>query len=123
MAFNTIVNYVAGAAVAPFRVVKLSSDTAVIQSAAAADFHVGVCVQPAGAASGARLDVSVDGPTDVEFGGTVTRGDLLTTDSVGRAITATAAAGVNVRIIGIALVSAVVGDIGRIVVSQASFQG
>ncbi len=41
----------------------------------------------------------------------------------GRAVTAAPAGGVNNRVIGIAMVSGVVGDIGQMIVSQGSVQG
>ena len=123
-AINTVLNFVAGAAVAGFRIVKPgASETLVVQSSAATDTHSGVCVQPNGAALGFRVDVCIDGPADVEYGGTIARGDLVTADASGRAIKATASVGSNVRIIGDALASGVVGDIGRINVQPGSFQG
>jgi len=52
----------------------------------------------------------------VEYGGNVTYGDKLTSDSVGRAI-ATTTAGNNV--IGIAMVSGVIGDLGEVLIDRA----
>jgi len=113
---------IAEAAVAARRVVKFgASDTGVVQSAAAADFHIGV--SDLGADSADYCDVIVDGIALVEYGGNVTRGALLTADAQGRAITATAAAGTNVRTIGVAMVSGVSGDIGSVRLAPGSFQG
>lgn len=51
---------------------------------------------------------------DVEYGGTVARGDALTADSQGRAIATTTS---GARCVGFAEVSGVVGDIGSVVVA------
>jgi hypothetical protein len=81
----------------------------VLQGAAATDLLIGV--SDLGATSvGDRVDVHRSGIVRVEYGATVTRGDLLTADSVGRAIAVTPGAGV--RTIGVAEVSGVVGDYG-----------
>jgi hypothetical protein len=63
------------------------------------------------------------GIAPVEYGGNVTRGDPLTSDGDGKAITATAAGGSNVRLIGIAGSSGVLGDIGSAIISQSLMQG
>lgn len=115
-------NYTAEAAIAPHRIVKFgAADGGVLQSAAAADAHIGVSLL--GAAAGERLDVVRDGIAEVEYGAAVTRGDLLTADAQGRAVPAAPAAGVNARVIGIAEVSGVAGDIGAVAVEPGSHQG
>lgn len=104
-------NYVAGAAVAAHRIVKPgASDGAVLQGAAATDLLIGVSTELA-SDSGARCDVVHAGTPLVQFGGTVTRGQPLTSDANGKAVAAAPAAGAQARIIGFALVSAVDGDI------------
>lgn len=107
--------YTATAAVTKRRIVKFgAADGAVIPAAAATDLLVGVSGD-IDAAIGERCDVHMLGCiADVEYGGTVARGDLLTADASGRAITTTTAAN---RYIGIAEVSGVVGDIGSVVIS------
>jgi hypothetical protein len=118
------INRAASAAVAQFRVVRLSGDATVAQSAAATDAHFGICAQPGGATTAnPRCDVAVSGIVEAEYGGAVARGDLLTADASGRVITATAAAGANVRVIGIALTTGVLADVQEILLSQGSFQG
>jgi len=103
-----IKNYVAGAAINPYRIAKFSSsDGVVIQGAAATDALIGVFDIPAAAITGNRVDVVRNDFAQVEYGGTVTRGDLLTADSVGRAVTASS----GNRVVGTAEVSGVVGDI------------
>lgn len=114
--------YTAGAAVAARRLVKFDSDDrTVIQGAAGADLVIGV--SDLGAAAGERVDVIHTDIATVEYGGNVTRGQLLMSDSVGRAINATAAAGVNVRYAGVAIVSGVSGDLGAVLLAPGSLQG
>jgi hypothetical protein len=117
-------SYAPGGAISKYRIVKFgSADGAVVQAAAATDKLVGVTTALDAASTDARVDVIRAGIAEVEYGGNVTRGDLLTADANGKAITATAAAGSNVRTIGVAEVSGVSGDIGSVLVAPGSFQG
>src|SRR6266704_4296307 len=93
-----------------------------LQAAAVGDKLLGVSTDIA-AAINERCDIILAGSATILFGGPVARGDLLTSDASGRAVTAAPAGGVNNRIIGIAMVSGVVGDIGQMIVSQGSAQG
>ena len=103
----------AGAAVAPYRIVKYGdADGKVVQSAAAGDAHVGVSSR-APAAAGGRVEIARAGIADIEFGGNVTRGGLLTADADGKAVTAAD----DNRVIGIAEVSGVAGDIGQVLLA------
>ena len=122
---DIIKSFFAGAAIAALRLVRFgANNTQVLQASAGADFVIGVCHQPGGAASGERVDVVINGVCDVEFGAAVARGALLMSDAQGRAITATAAAGTNVRTIGVAMTdAAAAGDIGQVLLSPGSFQG
>ena len=114
----------AEAIVAPFRIVKIgAADGGVIQGAAAADVLLGVSDELGQATIGDRVDVILNGTADVMYGGTVARGARLTTDATGRAVTAAPAAGANNGIIGTALVSGVVGDIGSVHIAQSVLQG
>ncbi|MFO1404663.1 MAG: capsid cement protein [Azonexus sp.] len=116
-------NYLAEAAISPYRIVKPgTSDGNILQGAAATDFLMGVC-ESVGPALGERCDVVKSGIADVEFGGAVTRGAAVTSDANGKAVAAAPAAGSNVRIIGFAEVSAVAGDIGPILVAPGVMQG
>jgi hypothetical protein len=119
--------FVAGGTIAPCRFIKFGADDrTVVQSAAAADFTFSVSDSlPIGTstASGERVDVILTDIVTVEYGGSVTRGALLTSDADGKAITATASAGANVRIAGVAMVSGVSGDLGAVRLSPGSFQG
>jgi hypothetical protein len=110
---------IAGAAVAARRIVKFGSgDTAVVQAAAATDLSIGV--SDLGASSGEYCDVIVDGIALVEYGGEVTRGQLLTADSNGKAIAAAPAATATARAIGVAMVSGVSGDIGSVLIAHSA---
>ena len=122
---NTILikTFVAGAAINPNSLVKFGSDdNTVVPAAAATDAIIGV-VNNVGAASGDRVDVIMIGAAEVEYGGNVTRGDLLTSDANGNAITAAPVAGANARLVGVAMVSGVSGDIGSVMVKPGSMQG
>lgn len=115
--------FLAGAAITAHRLVKFGADDrTMISAAAAGDFIAGVCDE-IGCASGERFDAVLTEIATVDYGGTIARGALLTSDSVGRAITATAAAGANIRTCGIAMVSGVLGDKGAVLLSPGTFQG
>lgn len=116
---NFAKGFLAGGAIAAKRIVKFgSSDTAVVQASAATDSLIGV--SDLAAASGAQVDVVLAGVAIVEYGGNVTRGALLTADSNGKAVAAAPAATVSNRIVGIAMVSGVSGDLGAVHLSPGS---
>ena len=80
--------YTAGGAVAKHRLVTWhTGDREIVQAAAADDELVGVADR-LGAASGERIEIVRAGIALVEYGAAVTRGDLLTADADGKAITA-----------------------------------
>lgn len=117
-------SYAAEGVIGAYLIVKFgAADGGVLVAAAATDKLIGVTDRIAAAASGDRIDVIRSGIAEVTYGGTVAAGDLLTSDASGRAITATAAAGSNVRVIGVAEVAGVVGDIGSMLIDPGSFQG
>jgi hypothetical protein len=115
-------NFDAAAAITGRRIVKLSSDSTVSQAAAATDLSFGVATS-LDAASGEPVDVIVAGVAEVEYGGAVTRGQKLTSDADGKAVAAAPAAGVNNQIIGIAMVSGVLGDYGAVLIAPSTMQG
>lgn len=118
-----IKNFRATAAVAAFTIVKFGADdVSVVVSAAAADASIGVTIE-LDAAAGQRVDVAMSDIGDVRYGGNVARGDLLTSDGQGRAITAAPGAGVVMRTIGTAMVSAVLGDIGPMMIERGQIRG
>jgi hypothetical protein len=116
-------NFTAEAAIAAYRIVKPgTADGQVVQAAAVGDALIGVANE-VGAAITERQDVVVAGVAYVEYGGAVTRGDWLTSDSVGRALAAAPSAGTNNNVIGRALLSGVSGDIGSVLIAPGRIQG
>ncbi|RJP20724.1 MAG: DUF2190 domain-containing protein [Deltaproteobacteria bacterium] len=113
---------VAGAAVAAYRIVKQSDDNTVVQGAAATDKLMGIS-DNLGAANGARCEVHLAGPVEVEYGGNVAVGDPLTSDANGKAVVAAPAVGVNNRIIGFAVVAGAASDIGSCNIAPGVMQG
>lgn len=116
-------SYLAEGAITAQRIVKVgAADYGVLQAAAVSDKLIGVATE-IDAASGERIDVVHEGIADLKIGGTVARGDLLTSDASGQGVTAAPSAGTNNRIVGMALVSGVTGDIIPVLLSVGSFQG
>ncbi len=117
-----IKSFLAGAAIAAYRIVKQSDDNTVVQAAAVSDGLCGIA-NNLGAENGKRVDVVMDGVYEVEYGGNVAVGDPLTSDANGKAVAAAPAAGTNNRIIGFALQAGVSGDIGTCQISPGRIQG
>jgi len=116
-------NFVAEAAITKHRIIQLgTADGQVIQGDGVTATMFGVATE-LDAAIGERIDVHVAGLPEVEYGGAVTRGDFLTSDATGRAVAAAPGAGVNNRIVGIALLSGVAGDIVGIDLAPGQIQG
>ncbi len=102
-------NFTAGGAINPYRICKPgAADGAAIQGAAAADKSFGISDSLGADAVNDRVDIYTMGTVEVEYGGAVTRGDQLTSDANGKAVTAAA----GNRTIGLARISGVDGDIG-----------
>ncbi len=111
---------IAGAAIAAHVIVKFdAAANTVIQAAAATDKSFGVSDLGADSA-GETLDVIVDGIALVVYGGNVAAGDLLTADATGKAVTAAPAATASARVIGVAMVSGVSGDIGSVLIDRST---
>lgn len=118
-----IKTFYADAAIAANTIVKAgSADNKCAQSTAVADKIIGVSDLAAGAA-GDRVDVIMSGIAQIKYGGTIARGDLLTVNASGQAVTAAPAAGTNNRIIGVAMESGVSGDLGSVMVQLGTTQG
>ena len=119
-----IKNYLTTAIIAAYTIVKpAATDFTIAPAAAAGDKAFGVTTD-VDAASGERADVIHLGEAKVLAGAAFAAGDLLMSDASGRAITAAAAAGANVRTIGYARQSAnALGDIVEINVQPGVFQG
>jgi len=115
--------YNAEGAIPPFTIVKPgANDFGVLQAAAATDKLIGVTTELSANAN-EPVDVIHEGVANIKAGGNVTRGDLVTSDANGNAVTAAPAAGTNNRIIGIARMSGVAGDVIEVLISPGSFQG
>lgn len=117
-------SFSATAAITKRRLVKVgSTDGSVAVAAAATDNIIGVADSLGQATAGDMCDVVLAGIGEVEYGGTVTRGDRLVADSSGRAVAESAAGGSNVGVVGTALTSGVIGDIGEFLIGHGSMQG
>jgi len=117
-------NFEAGAAISPYRIVKPgAADGEVIQAAAVGDALFGVSDSLGADADGDRVDIITMGVAEVELGGTVTRGGLITSDANGKGVAAAPAVGVNNRVIGVARVSGVAGDIIDVQLCPGQIQG
>ena len=118
-----IKTFTAEATVAPYRIVKHgSADTNAVPASAVTDSMIGVSGQVQGDIT-KRVDVTMSDIAEVELGGTVTRGDWLTSDANGKAVTAAPAAGTNNNVIGRAMASGVLGDIAPVFLAQNRIQG
>lgn len=116
---------IAESAITAYRIVKFgTADGQVVPAAAATDALVGIADNLGQATAGFRVDVIVDDIAEAEAGAAITRGAPLTSDASGRVVTAAPAAGVNNRLIGIAMASAgAAGEIIPVLVSPSSMQG
>jgi hypothetical protein len=116
-------SYTAEAVINPNRIVKVgAADFGVLQGAAVADKLIGISTE-IDAQLGERVDVIHEGIADLKLGGTVARGDFVTTDASGQGVTAAPAAGANAQVIGKALVSGVIGDVIPVLVAPSTVQG
>jgi hypothetical protein len=116
-------NFKAETAVPRHRICKFgASDTAVVLATAAADLSFGVSAE-IDAAIGEPCDVAIMGLVPVTYGGVVARGNLLTSDALGRAVAAAPGAGVSVEVIGRAMIAGVLGDIGSVNLSPSRVRG
>lgn len=117
-------NYVAEGAISAARIVKVgANDYGVLLAAAVSDKLLGVSTEDVDSASGERIDVIHEGIASLKLGGTVARGDFLTTDASGQGVTAAPGAGTNNQVIGKALISGVSGDIIPVLVAPSMMQG
>lgn len=115
--------FIATTLVTKRRIVKIgANDDSMVLAAAATDIMFGISTD-IDVAAGAKGDCYVSGIPEVEYGGTVAFGDPLTSDASGRAVKAVPATGVNNRVIGYAMASGVVGDIGSCNLIPSIIQG
>ena len=121
---DLVKSYTAEGAIPAARIVKFgAADYGVLQAAAVGDFLIGVSLPNIAAATGESCDVIHEGIAELQLGASVTRGALLTSDASGQGVVAAPAAGTNNRVIGVALVSGVSGDIIPVLISPGTFQG
>ncbi|HEY9644386.1 MAG TPA: hypothetical protein V6C57_28080 [Coleofasciculaceae cyanobacterium] len=134
-----ITNHTAGGTIAPYRIVKHgTADYHVLQATAATEVLIGVSYIPDGpvdtipygqsapavqVSSGERVDIVRSWIFPVEYGGSITRGQWLTSDASGKAIAAAPATGANMSVVGRAEVSGVSGDIGSVHIMPGQIQG
>lgn len=111
-----IKNFNAAGAVEPFRLVKFgATDTEAAQATDGSAALIGVTDSLGADAAGDPMDVVLGGAAEVEYGGTVARGERLTGDADGRAV----AAGANTHVIGIAMMSGEAGDHGAVLIDRS----
>lgn len=121
---DTVKSYSAEGAIAPNIFIKPgAADYGVLAASAVSSLIIGVSVDLITVASGESVDVIHEGIANLKLGGTVTRGDKLTSDASGYGVTAAPAAGTNNQIGAVALVSGVSGDIIPVLVSLSTLQG
>ena len=116
--------YSAGGAIGPNLIVKWgAADFTVVAATAATDRSIGVTRAGVTVASGETVDVVVKGEYEIKAGGSITRGDPITSDSAGKAVTAAPATAANNPIIGYAKQSASSADLVLVDVNPQTFQG
>lgn len=115
--------YLAEGAIVANSIVKVgAADYGVLQAAAVSDKIIGISTE-IDTASGEGIDVIHEGIADLKLGGTVARGDFVTTNASGLGVAAAPAAGANNQIVGKALISGVSGDIIPVAISLSMLQG
>lgn len=104
----------AGAAITQYRAVKLTTaDRKVVIATGITDKIIGIC-QDDPAADNDPADIACFGVAKWQYGGTITRGDLLGTDASGKADSIAAGTDTTVYVVGIALESGVLDDIRQV---------
>jgi len=99
-----------------------ADDDTLSQATASTEELVGV-LQHTTTTAGEEVRVMLDGITRVVLGGTVARGNYLTSDANGKAVAVAPGAGVNAYVIGQALASGVAGDIIPVHIEKTRIQG
>lgn len=99
-----------------------ADDDTLSQATASSEVLIGV-FQHTTAAANEEVRIMLEGISRVVLGGTVARGDYLTSDANAKAVTAAPAAGVNANVIGRALASGVANDIIPVHLAPGRIQG
>ncbi len=121
-------SYLGSGAIAANSIVKFgAADDTMSPAAAATDLLVGISnelgLSADDVSKGNMVDIVLEEIAELKLGGTVTRGQKLTSDASGYGVAAAPVAGSNVHIIAIALRSGVAGDIIPVLIEQSVFQG
>jgi hypothetical protein len=115
--------YNAEANIPPYTIVKFgANDFGVTPGAASTDTLVGVSTN-LNVLSGNRVDIYHEDIAYVKLGGTVTRGNFVTSDVNGNGVAAAPGAGINAGVVGIARQSGVVGDVIEVLLGPGRIQG
>jgi hypothetical protein len=99
-----------------------TADNTVVLATSSTDLLIGTS-DSLDKVAGELVDLDMDAIAEVKLGAAVTRGALLTANATGQAVTAAPAAGVNARVIGVALKSGVAGDVITYLRGLSSLQG
>lgn len=108
----------AEAAIAPYRLVVIGAADGGAKQAADDDAAIIGVSSRVAAAKGGTVEVHRSGIVEVEYGGAVTRGKVLTANADGKAIATTTD---GAHCIGIAEVSGVAGDIGSVLIAPSRY--
>ncbi len=108
---------------AAYLIAKFGADDDTLSQATASTEELLGVFQHTTTIAGEEVRVMLDGITRVALGGTVTRGNYLTSDANAKAVAAAPTAGVNAYVIGQALASGVAGDIIPMHIEKARIQG
>lgn len=116
-------SFKSAAAIAEARLVTFGVDDDTVALATAATSEIIGVTQHATAAAGDEVRVMLTGIAELRLGGSVTRGNRLTSDASGQGVAIGAVAGTNYNSIGMALASGVSGDIIPVLIAQHRPQG
>ena len=94
------------------RIVKFDSNGNVVEASSASDLIIG-CSERLDAKAGGRVDVVLSDIAEVEYGGEIVAGQMITADADGRAVGAEA----GDRVIGWAWDGGEEGDLGSVMIS------
>lgn len=118
-----IKNFTAEGAIEKRRFVTFGATEGNVKRAGVGEAILGTTAIRGAKEAGARVDVCMDNIREIEFGGTVEFGDLLTSDADGKAIKANPSAGANVPVAGRAMSAGGAGVIGHVHISPSVLQG
>ncbi|AFY60356.1 hypothetical protein [Synechococcus sp. PCC 6312] len=109
-----IKNFDSASPVAPRRIMAMGASDGYAEQASSPSQRL-IGVSQWGRSQAGRTDVVLSWIEEVDYGGTITRGQLLTTDADGKAVTA----GDGDYSVGMAFVSGVAGDIGYVLINPS----